>query len=138
MYHQLGYGYNAHFIHHAAAMGLNRTYGGTEFSSDLFVEEPGYYQPHDFELSWRKLRKSCAAFCEVATLLPVVGRARQRLRYSGEQFVIAKRLWQEVDCAAFHCTDPHRYVTVTGNEDDLLQTAFLSELFLEGGAIKSR
>src|ERR1700747_1563691 len=119
-------------------MGLNRTYGGTEFSSDLFVEEPGYYQPHDFELSWRKLRKSCAAFCEVATLLPVVGRARQRLRYSGEQFVIAKRFRQKIGCAAFHRTDPHRDVAVTGNEDDLLLPAFLSELFMEGGAIKSR
>jgi hypothetical protein len=49
--------------------------------------------------------------------------------------IVSKRFWQEINRPAFH---PHWYIAVPGDKDDLLHSAFLRELPLEGEAVESR
>src|SRR6266481_9418097 len=109
-------------------MGLDRAKRDAEFRADLLVEQPGDHQPEDLELSWRELRKPRAALHHLAALLPILGGARQRLRHGGEQFVVTKRFWQKIGRPALHRTDPHWYIAVPGDEDDLLHSTFLRQL----------
>jgi hypothetical protein len=118
-------------------MGFNGAFGDTEFSGDLFVEQPGHHQPHNLELSWRELRKSGAALCHLSALFPFLGGAGQRLRHGREKFLIRKWFWQEIYRSAFHGTDCHWYIAVSGDEYDLLYSAFLRELLLKGGPVEA-
>ena len=55
----------------------------------------------------------------------------QRFAYPVEQLLVAKRLLDEVDGAFLHRLDSHRYVAMTGDEDDWQGIAAPNQFFLQ-------
>ena len=72
-------------LHHADSMFLDRAKLDAHFGADLLADQPGNQPPEYFELSWRELCKSCAAFHHLSG-------ACKRPRHGAEEFVIPKGL----------------------------------------------
>ena len=56
---------------------------------------------------------------------------RQRLTDAVEQFLVTKRLLDEINGAFLHSLDGHRHVAVTRDEDDRERVATLDQFLLE-------
>ena len=69
--------------------------------------------------------------CDAASSALASSIAREGELNGVEQILFAKRLGQELDCAGLHGLYAHRYVSVSGDENDREVDACLGQVGLE-------
>jgi hypothetical protein len=117
---------------------FDRTERSAQLKGYLFVKQSGYHQAEDFELPRRECRNPRADLSHVVALPATICGSRDRLSYGIQQGMILKWLRQKVDCAPFHCLNPHGDVAISGDEYDLLDSAPFRQLSLKRQPIKAR
>src|ERR1700676_585341 len=94
-------GLSQHLVHHLAALQLDCRLAGTKFRPDLFVEQAGHDELHDFALAWRQRTETLTQLTYLCILVPPSTVARDRLLNRVQQFLVTKWLDEKFHGACF-------------------------------------
>jgi hypothetical protein len=135
---QFGQRIGLHLPHDVSALDLDRDLAGAERRGDLLVEHARGDQAHDlaFARSERGVTTLQQRQLTVPSACGLVAVQRQPDRV--QQFLIFKRLRQELDRSRLHGLDRRRNIAVAGDEDDRNRHAGLRQLPLNVETARAR
>src|SRR5215468_6881544 len=127
-----------HFLHHAAAMKLDRGFAQTDFGRDLLVELSGYHKESHFPFLNRQAVKSLADPAQLVCCTSPIRITRDRRLNGVQQFLRSHRLGKKVCRARLYRANRHGHVSMRAYKDDWHSVRRADVLFIEIETTPSR